>query len=450
MKTIIIALITVFILLPSIYSQKNSDYYKQPPVIEGSNLIIYGEPYYSYSKSPIDSGISRTEYNLSLHANYQKYRFTDDLNYYTNAGLSARHSEYSSGIIISDDMSGSESSTIKETQFYFNSQAGISWYIPKTKIFTGLFNSNIFLFINRYKPYISTFIDINAGYGRITDANVINGTEYIEEVLTDEALINKRLEQGVRQKINILLDKRRQREFYYKYKDDEDIEFFAQLEKLLLDNKIITKPLNARTTMLIYRTLADNRYNRYPVYKGWQAAADLSSKYLNLLDDTTEYAKDLTLSAFYGLPLSNSTSLLFSTAFSLPVNKGYNFPDLDAEIYTPLIIRSFAQSYYSNNYLNPGYGYYYNSQRKFYDYKTYFQAFLFHNFNSTAGLLTRFYLSAGKLRDQNSYLTLYSAEISLRYYILNRLMLNSGFNFNGYGKSYRYFTVRTSIGYTFF
>src|SRR5207247_1551385 len=116
---------------------------------------------------------------------------------------------------------------------------------------------------------------ISAGYGKITNAARVMISFNFEKILKKEGVITNALNPEIKTKLTELLDKRNNKDYISKYKDDDEIIFFREVEKLLLNEGVITQPLGAEATLRMYRALNNIKYIYYPKYKGISTQLDL-------------------------------------------------------------------------------------------------------------------------------------------------------------------------------
>lgn len=307
---------TIFIILlvsaasADLFSQKDANEYEPPEVVKGSNLFISAYPYISASKGNSVSPESVVNYYVDLGASYKKWRYSRSLDYILRVSAYGFINKNESNLLT--DLT----ETNHYSRFSFNLLGNASRYIIKDKLYTGLYAKSNNFFSSEEKPSIYLSLNPNIGYGRVVDAYVVNQSRNIEDVLIREGFTSSGLSRKVNRMLNNLLDKRDMGEFFSKYHDDDEVEFFTNLEKLLLDEKVIDRPLNARATMKIYQSLHNQKFILFPLLKGWNIQGELGYTYGNTTPDTAHYPVTLTISGLYGIPLNRKASLLFSSAFA--------------------------------------------------------------------------------------------------------------------------------------
>jgi len=164
------------------------------------------------------------------------------------------------------------------------------------------------------------------GYGKLINALEISRVNYFEQVLKDEKVIKENLPYNTQKKLVELFDKRNNREFIYKFKEDNEIEFFSQVENLLKSEGIINGNMSARTVLKLYQTLMNGKFLLYPKYKGYQLQAMFFYPFGSIQGNNYGVNPELFISGMYGIPLSIKTQLSIFGFFS-KVIKVSNDPD---------------------------------------------------------------------------------------------------------------------------
>lgn len=426
-----------------IFSQKLADEYQQPPVIDGMSWTITGHPYLSYTKYSDDSTEDKTYYNIMFGTGFTKWRYSQKVNYFLQANAYGEISK------VNDELYNRTQSKDINSSASILEEVGFNYYLNNL-LYAGLHYKGAQHFADFTTPLIRGSLSPGIGIGRIVDAYVVNEAVNIENVLKKEGYIKSSFNKRARLLTNHLLDKRNENEFLTKYKDDNEIEFFTQLEKLLFDEKVIDRPLNARTTMKIYQTLNNNSFVLFPVYKGWQFNAELELKHSNTIDDTTTQPIALNLSGVLGLPLNNRSSFLLSAALAFPINKNYSNSNYRFENHSPVILRTLQREYYNNNYITSESFYFSNYYNIIYSLKAFGQAYFFHNFNPTVGLSAGGIITAGKWRNQNCYNLKLRGDVNINYSVLNKLYIKSGIYFGALDDYDYSISFTTQIGYYIF
>lgn len=417
-------------------AQEKISEYEPSKVIEGSNLTLYTSPNIRLEKSRNNNTNKPVfGYYFDLSAGYSKWRFTDRTDYSVRATVNAATLK-----LRFDDRDEYYSSA--DVDF----KGGLSYYLLKNKIFTGAYtrlNSN---FDKYNKPGLSASIYPYIGYGKITDAFIVNETSNFENVLKDEKYISKPFDKKTRMLLNSLLDKRNGSVFRSLYKGDDEVEFFTALEKLLLEEKIIDKPLNARVTMKLYRTLYDRNFILFPLYKGFQIQAEFMHKFQNT-NDTLEYPQTLSLNSAYGLPLSNRSALLFAANFVFPLNSEYTDDYYSFNLHSPLFLRSEFEQINNFSSLRPRT---YGNNRKIYSYKFSAAVNIFHYITPVIGVTGKIEYSGAhrKIDNYTDYQFLAYGNILLN--IINKLRLSTGAVFYYYDNKDFYMSLENTLSYYIF
>lgn len=413
---IFILLFFILFFPSAIFSQDNIKNYEPPKVIEGSNLTINSYPRISTYRVNEFSSNNITTFNVNFQTDYVRWKFTDRLNYTLRSGVSM-------SLYRSDKDNSYESEDRYYGSFGMNVQGGASYYLYPNCFYAGSYISAYTSVSTRNKPYHSAALYPNIGYGKLVDAFIVRETSNFEDILLKEDYIKRKFDKKTNDMINELLDRRNGTEFLSKYKDDNEIEFFTVLEALLLKNGVIEKPLNARTTLLLFRTLYNSSFVLFPIFRGFQTQAELEFDFDNG-NDTLSSPKVLTLSSIYGLPLSQRTSLVFSGFFSFPVNKNYNRDYYGFNVHSPIALRSGEQ--FRNNFFGivPNVFFSYND---IFSYKAAAGFNIFHNIARTVGLSGAIRFNTGKKRDEeNTFDYNLQSSILLIYNILSKLRLTGG------------------------
>lgn len=437
-KKIILFITITHIICLNLFSQNPVEEYEPPKVIEGSNLLVISNPNAVISREGYEQTIFFRKFDFNLGIRYNKWRFTKKLDY----ALSSKLTMYYEHLAISGD----EGINIKQTLLSFNLHGGITYYLTN-KMFIGTYVNNRNGISNNQKPRFILDAYPYAGFGRIEDAFVVNEVTNFENVLLKESYIDKKLDKKTRAIINNLLDKRNGKEFYSKYKDDFDIAFFEELEEILLNKKIINKPLNARVTLKLLQTLYNNNFILFPLYKGYLLQIETENTIANT-DENNKNPKSLTLSGVYGLPYGNFTSLLFSGHLMFPFDKNNDDVYYIPTIHSPLFIRSLYQNTSNLNLIIPEYSYNYDHK---YDYKLSARMHLFHYINSTAGFTCGLEYNLGKIQNQeNSFNHNFHINTALIFNILNKFNLTTSIDFTHLRKSRYFFSAYSSFSYFIF
>ncbi len=438
LKQIIFSIFLVNLVSLSTFSQTPVKEYEPPKVIEGSNLLLNSNPNMHIFNSDNSLQQTRVSYNIDINANYTRWRLTNSIDYTFKANISTYFRRYSYPIFENRKYYSS---------LFLNMRGGLSYYLLKNKFFIGTYAKFSQSISNSDKPrtYISLFPNI--GYGKIIDAMVVNETSNFEKVLLKENYISKPFDNMTRQIINNLLDKRNHSEYYSKYKDDAEIEFFTELEKYLLREKVISKPLNARATIKLLQTLENSSFILFPLFKGYQLQAEFNYIKSNT-KDTIVFPQTITLNGAYGLPLGSKTSLLFTSHFIFPISSSFNVDYRQFNMHSPIFLKSEFQL--ENNYslVNPSFIYLGND---LYDYKAAASVYLFHYLNPTVGIIGSIEYTTGKKKLLSKKLDNFlNADAVLLFNILNKMKLSTGVHFSQYPKDSYNFSFSSGISYFIF
>ena len=244
-------------------------------------------------------------------------------------------------------------------------------------------------------------------------------------------------------KLTALFDKRRNSEFTSRYHDDADIEFFSQIEELLRDEKIISGPLNSRTTLKLYQALTNSSFIYFPRYRGYMVQAELG--FSNKRNEGTYFERGnslrLVLSGIYGLPIGLKTDLVFSGFAGIPLN---NQPGglLDYPLFhSPLILRENSTGYYPIR-ISP-------VDTEKYDIIGGIKMLAYYNLSSFAGLSGYTNLSYGKT-DNSDNNFIFSTAVNFKYNILSRMIFNATAEFYRDQAKAIFFNTNFEINYIVF
>ncbi len=233
--------------LHSVLAQNEIEKYKQPDTIKGSNLIFSASPF--YSNTVYNDTDKSNNFSINMSVEFTKWRFTPNLDYSVRISPGFNYSRYggSSGIVTDNVYDNSRG--------YSLIQGSAGYYPFRKPVYGGSYFISQANFSNHNKPESHNELSIFFGYGKLINGGQIVYAKNFEKVLRTEGVISRKLNNYVFSKLTELLDKRYNREFTSKYKDDADIEFFSQIEQLLMDEGVIKSPLSSRTTLKLFQAL---------------------------------------------------------------------------------------------------------------------------------------------------------------------------------------------------
>ncbi len=401
------------------YSQNEVERYKLPELIEGSNLYISGSP--SYNNIVENDSTKYSSVYLNLNAYYVRWRFTRRLDYAADFGFGG----YGNWSRTVDHYKEETRSSSDE---FINISCGMDYYPVKDKFYGGLFLNSRSNFASSSKPFFQNDIYPYIGAGRLVNAGAVLFAKNFETALLDEGIISNKLPSRVIQKLTVLLDKRSNSEFTSKYKDDADIEFFSQIEKLLLDEKTISAPLNSRSTLKLAQALGNYKFVYFPRYRGYLVQLELgfnnTSKLYSYQQERNNSLR-LILSGLYGLPIGMKTDIVFSCFAGFPLGKERaGLPDYPL-FHSPLILREKTASYYPSELSRFAISQYDTSK---YDYIGAAKVLAYYSISSFAGIIGYCNLSYGKTQDSKDNYVLRTV-VNFNYNILSRLVLSSNMEF---------------------
>lgn len=400
----------LFFIINLTLSQKEVERYRLPEIIEGSNLIISASPFYNDRHQSDNEKISYL--NLGVSADFTKWRFTPGLDY---------------SIHLKPIYSFNRVKTVYNTEedYYKSSrgrllvEGGISHYPFRSPVYGGFYFSTQSIYSNETKPSSNNNLYTYIGYGRLVNAGQVIYAKNFEDVLLEEKIISKRMHNKALSNLTELLDKRFNREFYSKYKDDADIEFFTEIESLLIDEKIINAPLNSRTVLKLYQALTNFSFVYYPRYKGYLAQLELN--YTNISQRSnynSEFHNNLTLliSGLYGLPAGLKTNFVFTAYAGIPLNDRSKLPIINGIFHSPITLR---ENYSVYPLINPALDY--NIR---YEYFTGAKIIAFHNLSATAGISGFCNFNFGNTHNKNRNYAV-DTQLSFRYNLLSEIYTNA-------------------------
>jgi len=331
----------------------------------------------------------------------------------------------------------------KPNKFYFNGSFGESfnyryrYSLSEPIIFSAFENSSTSIYY---------YLWVSAGFGRLINKARIDKLDNFEQILVKDKSVPKPLNKNLKKKLTALLERRNNKDYLAKYKDDNDIKFMGDIEKLLLNEGVIDKPLGAETVMKLYRALTNTKFIYYPDFRGIQTQLEYQFQLLEG-DSRNDY---ITLSSAYGFSPGNNTSTLLSGFVSLPL-KAYT-SDEDLFVFgirnpfsnkLPLI----AELYGLDNYPTSFYGDHrgstgYNNL----SYVTGLKFNVFHSFSSHFGIQLWGQGIASKPKD-TGYRNTIKLGFQLDYNILSIVNLNFALDWfrNNSGYQQFYSSIGTSL-----
>lgn len=424
-----------------LFSQDEIKNYKPPKIMKGSNLQL---DMGSQSEADNDS----KSFSSGLGLGYTRWKYSDRLNYIISFRLTGSYQTFRNSYF--------GGNTDSYSSLYNSIEGGMNYYFKKNIFYAGFNGSTHMEFRTRRKPYSSNYLGPNIGIGKIVNASQVARTQNFEKVLRKEKINADKLPYSVKIKLTELFDRRNNREFIYKFKDDDEINFFSEVEKLLKDERIIISSLDARTILKLFQLLTNNKFLYYPKYKGYQFQTML---YYPLVTRKLSDSYQLIFSGVYGLPLNYKTSFVLYGFFS----KAFNNNNESYNSYHNYNVRNiFPLSLYTNQ--NERFAPYFPGENNFDedfetpDYSLSGSVNGFHNFTEffglRAGVSGRYssykrYLGVDTIYNQNSL----TENINLDYAILSRLILSASISSHQsfINKKIRYrFSAEVGINYTMF
>lgn len=303
-----------------------------------------------------------------------------------------------------------------KNKFYTSLSFGSTFYSSKNEseqqIITGLLN-NISYSTNYFFPAV--------GYGRIVNMERSSAESNFEDVLLKEKYIRSPLSPGIKKLLTELLEERNDKDFISRYRDNDEVEFFTQVEALLIKEKIIDRALNAKTTMMLYQTLTNPKIVYYPEFEGYQVQAEVQ---IQANDNSDE--NFITLGGIYGKLFNETSQMLFSGFLSFPLNTKadvfglFNFIKNPFNSYLPVLFQRYELQ--KNNYLDPrrySLDYYSGNQNYLLGGKVIF----FKSFSSFIGIRPYTEVIINKQKGEKENI-ISSTGAGIDYNIFSRLLLN--------------------------
>lgn len=408
------ALLLLFVTSSAIYSQNYFETYKQPALIEGSNLVLSTSPSFFAGKSQNGSS---SDINLFLSGGitYTKWKFTPKLLYSVSGkfdGLFVSRSQNDYVPILDAKSLTVYNSSMASTTL----QGGISYYLYKNLIYTGAQTNFSHRAETKNAPgyYFEFFPYI--GFGNLVNTARVSRALNIQQILLDEKLISTRLAAKTLNMLVDLLDRDYAGELDSKYKDDAEIEFYAQAEKMLKDAGAIPENLDSRTVLKISQALTNSKFVYFPNYKGWQVQAEA----FFLADNRHDYKitgsiNSVTLSTIYGRPIGLKNNFTGSVFFTFPVKYNHLEDFYSHEFHSPVTlaekyIKDLTTGYYDAAEYDDTLRYALSGRLNFY-----------HIINRNAGAFLLAKGSIGKIND-NEHKGSFEISANLVYNILNRMV----------------------------
>lgn len=344
-------LIILFILLSSICSAqdlRNSALInlESEGVIVNLQSVNFTNNLYNF---PIEVENRVTDIDIGL--NITAWKFSKEFNFggFGEINGSYHYTDYVTGYAKFRRFSGS---LFGEADRYLNDElyatfSGGTFFINSTIESS----QNVLTFSNTDKGSIN-YLWGGIGMGRLLNRVSKTKEENFEKILIEEGLINESLPISVKASLNRLLEKRNNKDFISEFRDDSDVEFFREVENVLLEEGIIRNGLNSAATIKLYNALINKRYLYYPDYKGFQIQAELQAQ----LNDNS-FNHFLTFGGILGLPFFKNSNLLLTSFFSIPLNEHANAEGLFNQFknpftnYLPVIVEKYKidnKNYTSN------------------------------------------------------------------------------------------------------
>lgn len=354
--SIILFSLILFFIYSCAYSQSNI-LYNDNFESSGSILNIYSNNF-SSGRFLYESGeINSSNYQASL--DFSMWKFSKKL-------LAGAYFNSNAEYVYRNQIFDNESYYSKNLSIRGEVFSGLGYYPFKNKFYTSLafsssfyasrnensYSNNIITGLSNSGSYSTNYFFPAVGYGRIVNMERSSAESNFEDVLLKENYIRSPLPPEIRKQLIELLEERNDKDFISRYRDNDEVEFFTQVEALLLKEKIIDRSLNAKTTMMLYQTLTNPKFVYYPEFEGYQVQAEFQ-----LHADDKPYQNFITLGGIYGKLFNESSQLLFSGFLSFPLNTRadeyglFNFVKNPFNNYLPVLFQRYELQ--KNNYLDP-------------------------------------------------------------------------------------------------
>jgi len=159
------------------------------------------------------------------------------------------------------------------------------------------------------------------GYGRISNREAVEYAYDFDEALMKRGIINRPLDENTLKNISILIYKLRDGSYLSKYEDDEYVELFSEVEKILITNGYISGNLGSAMTVKLYEILRNTskKYIFYPKYTGFQVQTQVQYQLSNITKDKT-HEHYLSFSGIYTFNPTRKTNVVLSGFYSMPLD----------------------------------------------------------------------------------------------------------------------------------
>lgn len=438
MKALAIVVFGIMVFSAALHSQNDVKQYQAPEIMSGKNLTVNFFGSLSAYKNHDDSSGSRRG-NFQGSVDYINWKFARKLNYVINASSSLYGNTKKYGTTNNE----SENSAVLNAGL----RSVFSYYMYKNFYAgTGLNLSSSFE--TSIKPLIASELFPFIGYGRLYNAGQTTNSFNFEKVLKDEKIIRGPLSYKVKRELTEILDRRNTGEYTSKYLDDSEIEFYSEVEEVLMKNGIISEPMDARTILKLVQSLSNSKFVRYPVYKGYELQCEVH--YLvNKLSEIDDYPDSrmttLTAGSTFGIPIRQRLNMIGSLFVLLPLNKNYINSYGIYNYHSPAAIRESREILYYNippaNHISYG-GIIYSLMATT-------VADVFYSINSFTGISLHSQVDIGKIKDGGTQ-SYFQLGLSYSHNILSRLQFGvSAYFLRSYIKQYDV-ESNFSLRYNFF
>lgn len=328
MKSLIRFCFFSFCILYSINSYSQNLYNDPMPLseTEGKRLTLASEDiepldFLSYK---VNDSAGITEFKMSLYADYRQWKFTEKW-------LVGGYAKGNFLRIWSKTPQGPDTGNLGYTRLTGSLYGAVSHYFTPNKFYvTGALGGSIDKFkLSRDFQEIEDFDTLvtssalwgAVGYGRISNREAVEYAYDFDEALLRRGVIDRPLDENTLKNISIQIYKLRDGEFLSKYEDDEFVELFREVEKILITSGYITGNLNSAATVKLYEILRNTskKYIFYPKYTGYQVQTQVQYQLSNITKDKT-HEHYLSFSGIYTFNPTRKTNVVLSGFYSIPLD----------------------------------------------------------------------------------------------------------------------------------
>lgn len=328
MKRIYTLLILVsFLVSSSGFAQKLYDDMNVLSNTKGKRLYLtsnFGEEAMDFLSYKRNDSAGITEFKMNLAADYRQWKFTDNL-------LLAGYAKGDFIRIWSKTPQGPDTGNLGFSRFTAALYGAASYYFtPNIFYITGAIGGGY----DKFKldrdfqevEHVDTAVSSSAvwgalGYGRINNRQVVQDAYDFDEALLKRRIIDRSLDDKTLREISKVIYEQRDGMYLDKFEDDEFIELFGDIERILLNAGYISGSLNARSSIELYEILRNTskKFVFYPKYTGYQVQGQIQYQLSNIEKEKT-HEHYLSFSGIYCFNLNKSTNLVLSGFYGMPLD----------------------------------------------------------------------------------------------------------------------------------